>query len=82
MLGTDDPVLTREPLQAMVDDWRAFLSVEPDDEIINRLRLHTRTGWPLGSPEYLRRLEAQTGMVLTPQKRGRPMKDVGYGEGE
>jgi len=64
--------VTLEPLQSMIEDWRTFLSVSPEEELLLRLRLHSRTGRPLGSETFLRQLEEQTGLVLLPQKRGRP----------
>lgn len=36
-----------------------------------RIRLHTRTGRPLGSDAFVGRLEAATGRGLRPKKRGR-----------
>ena len=75
VLGRDDPLLTREPLHSMIEDWRAFLAVDPDEEILARLRLHARTGRPLGSDAFLRQLEAETGLPLLPQKRGRPRRE-------
>ncbi|MDZ7749721.1 MAG: transposase [Halofilum sp. (in: g-proteobacteria)] len=35
------------------------------------LRLHTRTGRPLGSDEFVEQIEAATGRVLRPKRRGR-----------
>jgi putative transposase len=72
VLGRPDPLLTLEPLQSMIEDWRAFLSLPLEEELLLRLRLHARTGRPLGSETFLRQLEEQTGLVLLPQKRGRP----------
>lgn len=68
--GREDPLLTLEPLQAMVDDWAAFLAVELPDDDLARFRRHARTDRPLGSPAFLQRLEAEIGQVLLPQKRG------------
>ena len=78
VLGRDDPLLTSGPLQSMVDDWRGFLAIDPDEETLTRLRLHTRTGRPLGSESFLQRLEGVTGRVLLPQKRGpKSKREVG-----
>jgi len=41
-LGRDDPLLTRDPVPAMVDDWRAFLAVDPDEALQAELRSHSR----------------------------------------
>jgi putative transposase len=53
------------------DQWKRFL-----EEGLNstgdfeRIRLATRTGRPLGSEDFVRRLEACTGRSLHPHKRG------------
>jgi hypothetical protein len=72
LLGRPDPLLTLEPLQSMIDDWPAFLFLPLEGELLLRLRLHARTGRPLGSEAFLRQLEEQTGLTLLPQPRGRP----------
>ena len=53
------------------DYWRAYLSdcVSHDkEELIER---HTRTGRPLGNPEFVRKLEILTGKALAPKIPGR-----------
>lgn len=71
MVG-DVPVdLLAEPLAPMaeVDDWREFLSVEASD--YEDVRRHTRTGRPLGSPEFVSEAEEVTGRSLRPLPTGR-----------
>ena len=54
-------------------DWSEFLGAnarEADEAIRNS----TYAGRPLGSAEFVRRLELQTGRRLTPGKGGRPKK--------
>ena len=46
-----------------------------NEEIL--LRTSTYTGRPLGSVEFIERIEAQAGRPLTPQKRGRKPKAAG-----
>jgi putative transposase len=64
----DDPLAV--PSRALDDiaDRRAFLSQEEDS--INSIRRHTRTGRPLGSNAFIAHLEQHTGRVLRPGKRG------------
>ena len=52
--------------------WKEFLKegmkAEPE---IDRIRQAVMTGRPLGSDDFVRRLELQTGRYLLPRKRGR-----------
>jgi putative transposase len=51
--------------------WRKFLEAALDSAVeSDRIRLATRTGRPLGSEGFVKRLEAATGRILRPQKRG------------
>jgi len=51
--------------------WKAFLleGLGMPDEL-DRIRLASRTGRPLGSHAFIQKLEAMTGRSLFPQKRG------------
>jgi putative transposase len=53
------------------DSWKAFLlEGMRSDADLNRIRLATRTGRPLGGEDFIQRLEALTGRTLRPKKRG------------
>ena len=53
------------------NQWKTFLEAGLEEEGTNDLiRLATRTGRPLGSEEFILRLEALTGRRLRPQKPG------------
>jgi putative transposase len=53
------------------DRWKAFLEAGLEDKgTIDLLRLATRTGRPVGSEEFILRLEAITGRTLRCQKPG------------
>ena len=67
----DDPLIGDHPLVAEIPNWSEWLRAE-DAKTYDLIRQHTRTGRPLGSGEFLRQLESQTGRKLLPQKRGRP----------
>ena len=74
LVGRDDPLVRVAPLLAMVADWRGFLdSAIPEKELCD-LREHGRTGYPLGSPAFVERLEQTFGRNLRPGKPGRPSK--------
>jgi putative transposase len=68
------PLLTNCPLEAVITDWSAYLRQGDRAEDIAKLVRHGQTGRPLGSEDFLRRLEALTGHVLLPKKRGRPKR--------
>ena len=68
--GQDDVLVRAEPLLAMVPDWRELLASGLDEEEITLLRLHERTGRPLGDEEFIVRLEQRTGRILRKKKPG------------
>ena len=78
LAGKDDALVQAAPMleliAARVADWRAYLDLETPDETIERLRLHERTGRPLGGQAFLDRLERLVGLNLRPGKPGRPPK--------
>ncbi len=70
LAGTDDALVSVAPLLERVGDWRAVLRSGLDDEPLERLRRHGRTGRPLGNEAFLDRLEKSTGRRLHRQKPG------------
>lgn len=69
--GADDHVVRVVPALERVGDFAAFLG-EPFDEALTyaALRKAESIGRPVGSREWLAEMEASTGLVLAPQKRG------------
>ena len=65
----DDELVTVAPLLEMAGDWRLFLSEAGDEEQINDIRKHERTGRPLGAESFVERLEAVLDRQL---RRGKP----------
>jgi len=66
----DDPLISKDhPLVSQIPNWSEWLRIE-DTKANDLVRRHTRTGRPLGSKEFLGRLEDQTGRKLLPRKRG------------
>jgi putative transposase len=51
-------------------DWREFLAAEEDEETLELLRRHGRTGWPWCDPRLLARLEKRLGRRLRQQQPG------------
>ena len=75
--GTDDGLVRTAPLLKRAGNWRAFLAQIPDEDTLDALRRHGRTGRPLGSARYLDRLEARLGRPVRPGKRGPKPKAEG-----
>jgi putative transposase len=74
LAGRDDGLVTVAPLLELVPDWRGFLAGGLEEDALEVLRRHARTGRPLGAPAFLERLEARLGRALRPGKRGRKPK--------
>ena len=70
MSGKDDSLATVAPLLEMVVDWGEYLLPLDGEEELRSLRRHERTGRPLGSEAFIKRVEGVTGRSLHPQKRG------------
>ncbi len=70
--GTPDSLLGEDrPLREILPGcWREFLQAELPRPLQEAIRLHSRTGRPLGSPDFLASLERQAGRPLRPGKRG------------
>ncbi len=69
------PLLTDFPLQKAIPDWSAYLGQEDRPEDVERFLQHEHTGRPLGDDEFIKRLEALTGRILAPKKRGRKKRN-------
>ena len=74
MAGRDDVMVRVSPLLEIVGDWGEFLSQEVAQEDVRLLRSHERTGRPLGSEDFIDRLETASGRVLRRLKPGRKAK--------
>jgi putative transposase len=72
--GRDDGLVKAAPLLKRFPDWRAYLKGGLTEAEIDALRSHSRTGRPLGSPAFLRRLERKLDRPLAARPRGRPRK--------
>ena len=75
--GADDHVVKVAPALERVGDFAAFLSEDFDEALTYAaLRKAESIGRPVGSPEWLEDIEARTGLVLRPQKRGPKPKEL------
>jgi putative transposase len=73
--GQDDgPVLTK-PMLDRISDWRAYLSSEVESHQAGSIRRHTRTGRPLGTTDFIHKLEQIPGRPLATDPPGRKPSD-------
>lgn len=66
---TDDGLTTDSPILNRVGDWAAILRLSTKAEVAI-FQQHERTGRPLGSMGFVKRLEQTLNRTLTPQKPG------------
>ena len=73
--GTDDGVVTVAPMLERVSKWQQYLT-ETDSKVdVESIRKKTSTGRPLGSSDFINRLESMTGRRLRKRKPGPPPAD-------
>jgi putative transposase len=72
--GRNDRLVDVAPLLARVGDWRSYLASGLSVEEANLLRGHERTGRPLGSLSFLKRIESRLGRVIRKKPPGRKPK--------
>jgi putative transposase len=70
LCSRDDELVRVQPLLDLAGNWLQFLTRDVPDEELKHLRMHTRTGRPLGDEDFLRLLERRLGRILRRQKRG------------
>jgi putative transposase len=70
LTGRDDALVKVAPLLELVGNWVTFLSAESSDTEAEALRLHERTGRPLGDDRFLSRLEEALGRSVRRRKPG------------
>jgi REP-associated tyrosine transposase len=70
--GQDDGLVMVSPMQSIVHNRAAYLDRSTDADEYKDIRLHTRTGRPLGSKAFVKALERATGRKLKKRKAGRP----------
>lgn len=65
-----NPLINDKLLKALIDDWKAFLHAPTSEEDVNALRTHEGTGRPLGSTQFIEKLEGILGISLVKKKPG------------
>lgn len=75
LAGKDDELIKVRPMLDRHPNWRDYLAGYQSNDIIEKVRMHTRTGRPLGSESFIETLESLSGRSLKPRKPGRkPIK--------
>ena len=75
LTGRSDGLTEIGALDVAPGAWADFLGDGLDDAALERIRRGERSGRPLGSEDFVARLEAQTGRALAPRKRGPKPRD-------
>lgn len=70
LAGAEDPLLDPVLPLGAAPDWPILLGGNEDEAANDRLRLHSRTGRPLGEDSFLERAEAALGRTLRRQRPG------------
>ena len=70
LAGKDNALVAVEPLLSLAPDWAAFLRQGLDDDERDAIRAAERTGRPLGSDRFTKRLEKRLGRPLARLKPG------------
>ncbi|MBM4348463.1 MAG: transposase [Deltaproteobacteria bacterium] len=75
ILGKKDPLL-KEPLFNIseLNEYREFIRSEQEKKVVEEIRKQTRSGKPLGDPQFLITLSERLGSSLSFKPKGRPKK--------
>jgi len=65
-----NPIITGSLLNTIVDDWKKFLTADLKDGEEKLIKLHERTGRPLGCNSFIEKLEKILDMKLKKDKPG------------
>jgi putative transposase len=72
--GKDTLLAESWPSKRLLAQWRELLTDVDDTHDVEEIRLSTRTGRPLGSPDFLVKLEGILRRRVRPKRAGRPRK--------
>jgi putative transposase len=67
-LKEDSLLIPLPALPGFIGDWRCWIGREDDSHDINRIRDNTKTGFPCGSADFVKRLESILGVKLRQRK--------------
>lgn len=73
-----DPFLSPLPESCppKISDWLSWLAGPNDESLLDTIRLHTRTGRPIGCDQFIEDLELRLGRKVHALANGRPRKRV------
>ena len=74
--GQDDALCKAAPLLERAPDWEAFLQKGVNIGKVQTITGHISTGRPLGSTDFIEKLESHTGRALKKRRPGRKKKRV------
>jgi putative transposase len=74
LYGKKDPLVNVSGLNERVDNWAQFFSQPVDSMVAEKMRKHEQTGRPLGSENFVMKLEKILDRMLMPKKAGRKPK--------
>lgn len=78
MAGVSDGIVAVEPVLDRVGNFAAFLSEDFDEAMTYAaLRKAESVGRPIGSKDWIADMEARSGLILAPAKRGPAPKEQG-----
>ena len=70
-LKNENDILVKvKPLLELIPNWKNFLNTYPSEDELQTLRLHERTGRPLGDENFINHLELLTSRTLKRKKPG------------
>lgn len=72
--GRDDELVRVKPLLDRAGNWRSRLQKGSKPADLDRFRLHAHTGRPLGSEEFVHKIERTLSRIAKAQKPGRRRK--------
>ncbi len=72
--GKDDCLVKVQPMLDRVDNWAGFLASD-DKALYEKMRMHERTGRPLGHDSFVEKLSSLLGRELGRRKPGPKQKD-------
>ena len=75
--GKNDLLVDVGPMRERVNDWREFIMTPLNERETGDIRLHLRTGRPMGSESFMSNLEVRLGRTLRRRRPGpkRPEAD-------
>jgi putative transposase len=77
--SADPHLIPLDGFPSLGPEWRAWLREPEEEDTLRMLRVHTRTGRPLGSQTFVAFVESLLNRVVHPRKGGRPRKQTKHG---